>query len=173
MEAFKKIVRLGKTPEGWNIFCKIEYKDSALSISGVEGPMKNGNAKGSWGQIEMLYDNLAIAQITRDSGLSLCMLTQFFQYWRDYHLNNMQAGSPAQTAWLKAYEEEYEKARAISYYEWATKCLHVAGLNPDPNYLYKGEPYKYGHAWLGIQVPENVLHWLKTLPDTDITPVWV
>lgn len=33
--------------------------------------------------------------------------------------------------------------------------------------------YKYGHAWLAEEVPETALEFLKSLPDTNITPAWV
>ena len=58
----KKVVRIGTiSVDGGklgsrvtaSIFCKIEYKDDKLSISGVVGPMRNGDALGSSGQIDM------------------------------------------------------------------------------------------------------------------------
>lgn len=66
--------------------------------------------------------------------------------WRQYHLNDMQAGSPAQMAWLKENpaERNYEKTSAD---------LRAAGLNPDPNYLHNGKPYSYGSAWLMLEIP--------------------
>lgn len=32
--------------------------------------------------------------------------------------------------------------------------------------------YKWGSAWLYEPLPENVIEWLKNLPDTDKTPAW-
>jgi len=51
MSALKKVVRVGTVPI-WNrrasLFAKIKYtEDGQLSIPGVEGPMKNGDAVGS------------------------------------------------------------------------------------------------------------------------------
>lgn len=78
--------------------------------------------------------------------------------WREWHLNGMTAGSPAQMAWLKANPiapEEY--AYPSSHYTVASAKLRDAGINPDPNYLYNGEPYKYGHAWLRRELPPEVI----------------
>lgn len=58
MEDFKKIVCIGELHPKWAtngffIFCEIGFKDGRLSISGVEGPLHNGDARGSWGQINL------------------------------------------------------------------------------------------------------------------------
>lgn len=74
--------------------------------------------------------------------------------WREWHLNDLTAGSPAQEAWLKAnpIEAKYPE----SHYDKASKALAEAGLNPDPNYQHDGKPYKYGHAWLTREIPADV-----------------
>lgn len=33
--------------------------------------------------------------------------------------------------------------------------------------------YKYGTSWVKEEVPQNVLKWLSTLPETEIHPAWV
>lgn len=51
-----KTVRLGTTKlwkRNANVFCKIQFVDGKLSITGVEGPLKSGNCLGSCGQIVM------------------------------------------------------------------------------------------------------------------------
>jgi hypothetical protein len=75
--------------------------------------------------------------------------------WRAWHLNDMQAGSPAQTAWLREHETEGEAHRG-DHYTWACEALTAAGLNPDPNYLHDGKPYSYGRAWLTVAIPDDV-----------------
>lgn len=69
--------------------------------------------------------------------------------WRDWHLNDMQAGTSAQTAWLKAHSAESE-AHRLDHYDWATKALAEAGLNPDNG-------YRYGSAWLKIELPPSIV----------------
>ena len=53
---FKKVVHLGFVKYIGNVFCEITIKDRGeykeLSICGVEGPRKNGNCRGSCGQIK-------------------------------------------------------------------------------------------------------------------------
>lgn len=72
--------------------------------------------------------------------------------WQDWHLNDMMAGSPAQTAWLKANES----AHRCDYVSACTQ-LTEAGINPDQGYLYNGKPYKYGSAWLKRELPADVV----------------
>lgn len=78
----------------------------------------------------------------------------------------MQAGSPNQMEALRARDENergYDKDVAF---------LEEKGLLIDKDYIYKGEPYKYGQAWLKIAVPESVLETLRNLPETDIPYPW-
>ena len=49
MENFEKVVYLGDVHYNAKVFCKIKFVDECLSISGVEGPLANGDCKGSCG----------------------------------------------------------------------------------------------------------------------------
>lgn len=71
--------------------------------------------------------------------------------WREWHLNDMQAGSPAQREWIAAHPEQSHDYMLLS------AALEGAGLNPDPNFLHNGKPYKYGHAWLKRELPADVI----------------
>lgn len=160
MEVLNKVVRVGKGPDG-NVFCNIKFADGKLSITGVIGPKSDGNCKGSCGQIDMSeWDITKYAP-----GWTRELEQQFRTVWGEWHLNDLQAGSPAQTAYLKANPEKS--------YDKACEALTAAGLNPDPGYLHNGKPYKYGNAWLGVGVPADVLDFLAALPETDIQPAWV
>lgn len=77
------------------------------------------------------------------------------EIWKRWHLNDLTAGSPAQEAWLREHRDEFP-GYPVSHYTWVAEQLAAAGLNPDPNYLYKGQPYKYGHAWLKEELPAEV-----------------
>lgn len=78
--------------------------------------------------------------------------------WREWHLNDMQAGSPAQTAHLESLGEyKYGRGGFSSHYDWALSELAKAGLQPDPNYLHNHKPYKYGSAWLKKELPADVV----------------
>lgn len=164
---FNKIVRLGHI--GANIFCRIKFENGNLSIVGVEGPTPDGNAL-CCGQIDS-YLRERLDRITPAPGWTREMLERFLGVWDEWHLNNMQAGSPAQRAWLKLNPI----TDRLNYYTKAGEALAAAGLNPDPNYLHQGKPYRYGygHAWLRTEVPQDVLYFLQALPDTDTQPAWV
>lgn len=70
--------------------------------------------------------------------------------WQDNHLNNMNAGTPEQTAAIKQWESKGNK------YEYTAVCNHLKSIG-----LYEvqlnGESYKYGHAWLYRPIPEQDL----------------
>lgn len=85
--------------------------------------------------------------------------------WREWHLNNMTAGSPAQEAWVKAHKADYHPASpGDSHYDWACRSLNAAGLNPDPGYVHNGQPYRYGHAWLKRELPAEVRAEIESWP---------
>lgn len=226
----KKIVRLGTVPvgrENASVFCSIEFTDERLSISGVEGPLRNGNAIGSCGQIDM-HLRKEQDKITLAPGWSKEMLAHFFDVWEEYHLNDMQAGTPKQTAALKQYVYPGYPA---NHYEWSLQTLATIGpftvwcyddLTEEEDasywaaalggnmYRFKRKPrilatsrtfetraeaehyasaiasgreaqirgldcdngYRYGAAWLKVEVPADAIAFLESLPDTDVTPAW-
>lgn len=85
-----KIVNIGKSRDG-EIFCKIELtQEGRLSISGVIGPLKNGNCKGSCGQIDTSIKQYASeAGIEYATGWSRPLLEDFLTAWDCWHLNDM------------------------------------------------------------------------------------
>ena len=115
--SISKVVRIG-TLERVSVFCKISYKDGKLSISGVEGPMGNGDCKGSAGQIIMgfkEYDERgykSIKDIKLSDGWTRKMLRQFFNAWNQWHLNDMQAGCEHQ----RANWDTTEKIEVVTYH---------------------------------------------------------
>lgn len=179
MKQIQKVVCLGHlNPDlhaGAYVYCKIKFIDGKLSITGVEGPMTNGDCEGSCGQIDM-----HIREIVKSKGVSAYLaefaegwneetLNKFLEVWDNWHLNDMVAGSPRQEAFLKANPV----TDRLNYYDAACKVLADAGLNPDTEYLQDGKPYKYGHSWLKVEVPQNVLDFLEGLPETTRKPAWV
>lgn len=163
--AFTKVVRVGRTTDVGNLFCKITYSMGKLSITGVEGPMRNGNAKGGCGQIVMSDWHLADYAPDWDAD----KVAQFRAAWDAWHLNDVTAGSPAQMAHLKANPV----TDRLNYFSAACASLEAAGLQPDAGYLHNGKPYSYGFAWLRVEVPEDVIAFLRSLPDADVAPAWV
>lgn len=169
--AFTKIVRLGTKPV-WSgsesrvsVFAEIKYQDGKLSISGVEGPLPSGNARGACGQIVMhLREKGALADFRPAPGWTAHNVRHFLSVWDRWHLNDMKAGSPAQEKFLR--ENPVDAKYPASHYDVASAALAAAGLNPDAG-------YEYGSKWLKEKIPDDVLVWLKALPDADKKPAWV
>ncbi len=160
MNNFIKTIKLGHLPKIGNVFAKVTFYSGKLSITGVEGPKSNGNCAGSCGQIEMHMDNDYLSSLS--GGLPLADLQRFVAVWREWHLNDMQAGTPKQTAVVKDWQATGAK------YDYTDACQHLKSIG-----LLSDNGYTYGSAWLRVEVPENVLQWLASLPETDVTPAWV
>lgn len=147
-QEMRKVVRIGttRTPggRGASVFCRIEYQNGRLSISGVIGPLASGNALGSSGQIDM--EPWHISKYA--PGWGFAKVAAFRAIWKRWHLNDMRA------------ECEHQRARGET---WNTHPMTVC---PDCG-------YKLGSAWLHEDVPADVIEWLKALPDTDREPAWV
>ena len=180
MTDFRKTVRLGTIPQRWqgdgegrrmSVFCKVEFSDGRLSISGVEGPLASGNALGGCGQIDMHLPQVPAALWTFAEGWNADLLARFLAVWGEWHLNDLTAGSPRQMAYLKAHP--VSATYPESHYEKAKAALEAAGLQPDAEHLRDGKPYSYGSAWLRTEVPADVLDFLRALPDADREPAWV
>lgn len=77
-------------------------------------------------------------------------LQRMLAVWREWHLNNMKAGTPAQEAFLKT--RTYP--RSGDYLTWACETLRAAGLEPDQ---HEGKPYRYGSAWLKAELPPEIV----------------
>lgn len=166
--AFTKIVRIGTVdeyPRPADLFCKISFGGSRLSITGVIGPKHSGDCAGSFGQVVMSDWLMA----TYAPGWDADTVAQFRSIWKAWHLNDMQAGSPAQTAHLKAHPV----TDRTDPFGKACESLKAAGLQPDPSFAHNGKPYSYGSTWLSVDVPEDALQFLQSLPDADKAPAWV
>ncbi len=169
-QPFKKVVRPGKSSHGvypprlLDVTVQIEYKvehdKGRLSIV--------GNHESSGGQIVDLISPKLITKLA--PGWTPELVQKLHDTWERWHLNDTRPGSPAQAAWLR---ENPPGQKDFDHYRWATAALEKAGLNPDPSYLHNGKPYSYGHAWLFEEVPDEVLDFLRGLPDADKTPAWV
>lgn len=126
------------------VYVKVSFDGKRLSISGVEGPRRNGDAHGSCGQIALDASRPAEGW----DFLSVCKLAET---WARWHLNDMRAGC------------EHQRAEG-----WT----HVGGKDvigkPCPSC-----GYKYGTAWLFEEVPADVLEYLRGLPEATTKPAWV
>ena len=135
MRDFERIVQIGNAGDGM-VFCSIKFKDGRLSICGVEGPMRNGNCKGSCGQI---YESLRgrEEEIKFVDGWNIDLARHFFDVWDRWHLNDTKAGTGAQ--------EQFLRENPVKGFGKASEVLRIAGLNPDNG-------YEYGSKWLREEV---------------------
>jgi len=164
---FEKVVRVGTIPQYMrpktNLFVKIEYKNKKLSISGVIGPLRSGNATGGCGQIDMEFahrdqkdndlrykfeDLIHPSQIDYAKSWTDTMWLDLLDAWKKWHLNDMNA------------ECEHQKALGKN---WENSPGDVCPICK----------WKLGHGWKKETVPPAILRFLISLPDTDRKPAWI
>ena len=186
----KKICRIGTVearPGKWaSVYISITFVDGKLSISGVIGPTRGGNAIGSAGQIDTDFAHRNSAQddqrntalikphkIHFAKGWNARQWLTLLEYWHEWHLNDLTAGSPRQEAYLAKNAQAWNAYQGtLSHYEWACEVLTAASLQPDREYLHDGQPYRYGSAWLRRDVPQRVIDFLMILPEADQPCPW-
>lgn len=127
-ENFTKTIRPGTVPtydgKRHSVYCKIEYADGRLSITGVVGPKTNGDAHGGAGQIDMEFahrnptdnDSRYSAPIKPDEicfadGWGPWAWLEFLDVWKHWHLNDMQAGCEHQQA-------NWDRTKTLTLYHW-------------------------------------------------------
>lgn len=86
----KKVVTPMKLNRYGDVFCVIDYTDGKLSISGVVGPLANGDCKGGCGQIDVV--ELLDEEHTFYRGWNEKLVREFQDIWNKWHLNDMRAG---------------------------------------------------------------------------------
>lgn len=176
-EQFTHTHHVGRTQYG-RLFVTIKHKDGKLSITGVVGPMRNGDCRGSCGQVRSELLELTSYATGWDARLA----KRLYDVWQRWHLNDMVAGSPAQEQFLRnkrkqvvAEHPEYENApHSIpsklgfdSHYNMVCSWLSDADLLVDNG-------YRYGTKWLHEYLPAQLVDWLYGLPagDDTIPPCW-
>lgn len=77
---------------------------------------------------------------------------ELYDLWKNWHLNDMHAGTEAQEKILKEYFTDGKR------YDYETACnvLGAHGMLTDYNYIHNGKPYRYGTAWLKRDIPADV-----------------
>lgn len=94
-QAFTRILNPGHSSENGRLFVKVCHNDKGrLSITGVEGPMSNGDAKGSCGQCVDALGRIT----TLSAGWTPEMVAKLRDVWEAWHLNDMRAGCEHQRA---------------------------------------------------------------------------
>ena len=168
------------------VFCKIEIEDGNLSISGVEGPKHNGDARGSFGQIIMGFKEfdtrgyMSISDVIPAAGWDIKKVTEFLTVWDYWHLNDMRAECEHQRALAWTYENHHgawrdrpRKVVVIDEYDDGTSNDPVKYWDSFHGHECPVCGYSIGSAWLKEKLPPQVEYFLFTLPNTDVNPAWV
>lgn len=89
----EKVLRLGHHADVGDTFVRVKFHNGKLSITGVEGPKKNGDCKGGCGQIggHLTIDEYA-------PGWDAESVAKLASVWDRWHLNDMRAGCEHQRA---------------------------------------------------------------------------
>ena len=164
-EDFRKVVRIGLVRLGeWrkrrvHVYARIEYSAGRLSISGVEGPNAFGNCAGGAGQIDIgVPGYMEGGQYAYGwDGETLARLASI---WRRYHLNDMRAGTVAQSEFLRLARAALPPRYAGASYDATRDMLRAVDL-------YVDSGYEYGSKWLNEDVPSTALDFLRALPAAD------
>ena len=133
----------------WDTLIRPEGMIHTVSIC---GEIRDGRDGGEFGQIidtiSAMYPTDAVKRIV--------------EFWREWHLNDMCAGTKAQTEFLDAYianrknVAEFNRELRADYYGTCCRILSVEDL-----LIHCG--YKYGTEWLIKIVSQDVIDELKLL----------
>lgn len=184
---FTRTTRVGATRDG-NLFVTVEWDGHRLSLTGVEGPRSNGDARGGAGQC---LD--AVRRVTHfAAGWCKERCEGLATTWERWHLNDMHAGcahqralgwqpcpghygenpTPCEGGGFKLEDLEPHQSRhhiGLGAGGSVLRCSADAVSKPCPEC-----GYQYGSAWLHEPVPVIVLTALRDLPDDAdaLPPVW-
>lgn len=137
--------------------------------------MKNGEKVYTGGKTPEYYEFTASGMIgARCGGQCLdeiakhCknpLFVTIYRLWKKYHLNGMHAGTPEQEKALlewKAAGNRYDYTSACEYLK-SRGLYEMNYTGKSVGRMYNGELYRYGHAWLVQDIPENDLETIKNL----------
>ena len=106
------------------------------------------------------------------------VVQQMYQVWKEYHLNDMQAGSPRQEGFKLALNYMRTSSNIPSLpnkspnisYDDLTHALDKCNLLVDWSYTNPNTGnlgYKYGSAWLTKEIPEEVIEMIQEWSDLE------
>lgn len=135
--------KIGQGPNGI-LWLEVQWNGTRLSITGVEGPRRNGDCRGSCGQCRE-----ALLEVTDPAeGYTLGTIRQLYAIWNAWHLNDLRAGCSHQQAFgWKSYDEH------------PSEPCPICG-------------YKFGSAWNTEIVPAGVIKFLAGLPKQEGPQGW-
>jgi hypothetical protein len=133
-----------------------------FSMTGVIGPLRNGDCRGSCGQCGIPADARPVVGWTAED------LEDLRAIWERWHLNDMRAGSEVQEQHLRSLKFQGIECPPYpaSYLDWARSELAKAGLEPD------ADGYSYGCEWKREPLPVEVVQWWESLVDVGAPRGW-
>ena len=165
----KKVLKIGRIkvnnrymPISIEVNLQTKKEKLVLSITGQYWDNKKRDCY-TGGQI---YDTLLtdINEIEFKDNWNKDKLLKLIKIWKRWHLNNLNAGSPKQEAYLRPLYEAYD---GHEWYDYAKTELKKAGLNPDMSYQHhniKGtNGYLYGHSWIHEDLPQEIITYIENL----------
>lgn len=174
MKPFTRICLIGRSKLG-RLFVTIKWDGRKLSLTGVEGPLYNGDCRGGCGQCFPAADETADNWTPK-------AVSRLREYWDRWHLNDTRAGCAHQReTWNPNKELELVEltwgpqskrpSARIKPAGWVLPEEHPEGLLTKPCPVCG---HRYGSSWLYEEVPEEVLAWLEALPDAteEMPAVW-
>ena len=94
------------------------------------------------------------------------LFREIYNFWKKYHLNGMNAGTPEQEAAVAEWEAAGNRYDYVAACEMLKKRgLYEVPLTANLIGTRKADrlPYKYGHGWVIAEIPENDLAKIKSL----------
>lgn len=161
----EKILRIGTAKRDYDsramaVYIKVQYDGKRFSMSGVEGPLHNGDCLGSCGQIDMHMDSAYLDNLTYAEGWNRASVARMLEIWRDWHLNDcsptdaaMRADDWHHKARLEMIGYKFTLASEVSDRQRVLKESSLAALA-------KGERVKWNKADLLLYaMPYDVMLW--------------
>jgi len=88
--------------------------------------------------------------------LSQDKVLDLLEIWKEYHLNDMQAGTMKQQFALRPFQHKYPEEFKNDWYEACCKYLKRIGL-------YEDRGYRFGSLWLIKPLPESIIRGIKVI----------
>ncbi len=90
--------------------------------------------------------------------------------WKQYHLNDMIAGSPKQEELIRdVIREEFKRSTESNWYDFVVQRLKDLGRYRDPDHIVDGKAYRYGTKWMMIEIPDDVKELIRSWKEVPFT----
>lgn len=121
---------------------KEEHKEKKTTALETVTDYKTLSMCGTGGQNR---EEIADINSYKELFITVADLNTIIQIWDKWHLNDMNAGTEKQTAFIMEWEKDHK-------YNYTAVCKALKKVG-----LYEDNGYKYGHAWLVEIIPDEVI----------------